>query len=76
MFSDLHRNFDQKRFEHFKRYRNTLNRAIQKAKEMYYNELMHVNKNQPGKLWDIPNDLSNLKPRKQFVPTELITDKG
>ena len=50
MFSNLHCKFDQNLFEHFKRYRNILNRAILKAKETYYNKKVLKNKHEPGKL--------------------------
>ena len=76
MCSNLHCKFDQNLFEHFKHCRNILNRAILKAKEMYYNKKVLANKNEPRKLWDIIYDLLNLKPRKQSVPTELVTRNG
>ena len=76
MFSNFHCKFDQNLLEHFKRYRNILNRAILKAKETYYNKKVLENKHEPGKPRDIFYDLSNLKPRKQSVPTALVTHNG
>ena len=54
----------QNKFDEYKTLHNKLIREIFEAKCNYYNNLVTENKNQIDKLWNIVNDLIDIKKTK------------
>ena len=48
LFSRLHNNRNEQLFNEYNKYRNILNRAIERGKRNYYNERVKSNKNDPN----------------------------
>ena len=66
LFKKLHKNFTESDLEIYKKYRNTLNRIIKLAKDIYYKETIDVSKvtrKNSGKLY---TPLSTQKIEKNF----------
>ena len=57
-----------------RKYRNTLNRAIGRAKQNYYNKLFIDIKSRPDKLWNAIRELTHIKPCKSTIPNNLNTE--
>ena len=76
MFKLLHKNPDPVLREMHRKYRNTLNRAIGRAKQNYYNKLFIDNKSRPDKLWNAIRELTHIKPCKSTIPNNLNTENG
>ena len=76
MFKLLHKNPDPVLREMHRKYRNTLNRAIGRAKENYYNKLFIDNKSRPDKLRNAIRELTHIKPCKSTILHNLNTENG
>ena len=76
LYVKLHTRFSEQAHHDYKLYRNTLNRTIKSAKETYYRRTFQANKNNSAKVWNLINDIVNLKPKKKNFPTELETHDG
>ena len=76
MFKLLHKNPDPVLREMHRKYRNTLNRAIGRAKQNYYNKLFIDNKSRPDKLWNAIRELTHIKPCKSTIPNNLNAENG
>ena len=63
-------------FDKYKKYRNVLNRAIEGAKQNYYNKIVTKEKHNSEKLYQIINKIWKLKNSKRIFPTNLLNDKG
>ena len=59
-----------------KSYRNALNRAIEKAKQNYYNNANLSHKNYSRKIWKANYELAKIKTRKGATLSKLVTDEG
>ena len=68
LFSRSHKNRDEQLFNEYKKYRNVLNRTIERAKRNYYNQRVALNKNNPNQLWKTINDIANIKSRNDITP--------
>ena len=71
----------EENWNYFKLYRNNLTRAIKESKKAYYKNQVKTNRQNPKKLWNILNNITNLKSKKQInninlslTPEEIITD--
>ena len=76
MFKPLHKNPDPVLREMHRKYRNTLNRAIGRAKRNYYNKLFIDNKSRSDELWNAIRELTHVKPCKSTIPNNLNTENG
>lgn len=76
MFKSLHKTCDRNLSDKYKKYRNTLNRAIFRAKQNYFNSVFINNKRNPDKIWNAIFDLTNLKRHKTSIPSKLNTASG
>ena len=76
LFARFHKNRDEQLFKEYKKYRNILNRTIERAKRNYYNERVALNKNDPNQLWKTINDIANIKSRSNITPGNLLNDDG
>ena len=76
MYKQLQTNFDAKRFNDYKTFRNTLHRLIIKAKQNYYKSYFVKNKNDAQKIWKGINELANLKQKREIKPSRLQLKNG
>ena len=60
MFKLLHNKFNPELREKYRKYRNTLNRAIGRAKQNYYNKLFIDNKSKPVELWNAIREFKHI----------------
>ena len=63
-------------FDKYKKYSNVLNRAIESAKQNYYNKIVTEEKHNSEKLYQIINKICKLKNSKRIFLTNLLNDKG
>ena len=68
--------FSNYQFDKYKKYLNVLNRAIEGAKQNYYNKIVTEEKHNSEKLYQIINKICKLKNSKRIFPTNLLNDKG
>ena len=59
MFKELHKMHNEKLLQLYKTYRNSLNRTIILAKQLYYKQ--NLTENIPEKIWKTIYKLSNIK---------------
>ena len=76
MYSKFQSSLNMNKFKEYKSYRNILNRTIQAAKRMYYNNIIVQNRSKPDQIWKTIHELVNIKKKTIFSPTKLITDEG
>ena len=76
MYKQLQTNFDTKRFNDYKTFRNSLHRLIIKAKQNHYKSFFVKNKNNAQKIWKGINELTNLKQKREIKPSKLHLRNG
>ena len=59
MYANLKQKYAETNFKAYKVYRNILNRAIQAAKQSYYENIVLSYRKSPDKLWKVLNELIN-----------------
>ena len=64
------------KWKSFKMYRNKLTHTIEASKQIYYKNQIQNNKNQTKKLWEVMNNIVNLKNKKQKNPINISTDSS
>ena len=74
MQTNLQRKFAEDNFKAYKAYRNALNRALQSAKQNYYQALLSSNQNSPDRLWKVLNELVGSNKSERVLPSKLIVD--
>ena len=67
---------DKTTWLHFKKYRNTLTRVIQLAKQIHFKSKITQSKANPKILWKTVNDIVNLKQGKNNYNINIQTDSG
>ena len=60
----------------YKKYRNTLNRALECAKYNYYNKILIQNKHDIGKVYERINEICKLKSKKRVLPNKIVDETG
>ena len=75
MYANLQKRYNDQQFISYKLYKNALNRAIEKAKQNYYDNAIISNKNDPRKIWKTINELAKVKTKKVTTLSKLVTDK-
>ena len=73
IYKSICKTYEETKYKSYKKYRNVLNRTIEKAKQKSYNELIIENKSDSGKIWKIVNELVDLKPSQQVDINQLNT---
>ena len=76
MFKLLHYKFNPELREKYRKYRSTLNRAIGRAKQNYYNKLFIDNKSKPAELWNAIRQITHTKLQKPTIPNSINTANG
>ena len=74
MYANLQRKYTEDSFKAYKAYRNALNRALQSAKQNYYQALLSSNQNSPDRLWMVLNELVGPNKSERVFPSKLIVD--
>ena len=74
MYANLQRKYTKDNFKAYKAYRNALNRALQSAKQNYYQALLSSNQNSPDRLWKVLNEPVAPNKSKRVLPSKLIVD--
>ena len=74
MYANLQRKYTEDNFKAYKAYHNLLNRALQLAKQNYYQTLVSSNQNSPNTLWKVLNELVGLNKSERVLPSKLIVD--
>ena len=59
-----------------KKYRNTLNRALECAKRNYYGKILIQNKYDIGKVYERINEICKLKSKKRVLPNKIVDETG
>ena len=63
-------------YTHCKKYRNTLNRALECAKCNYYSKILIRNKHNIGKVYERINEICKLKSKKRVLPNKIVDETG
>ena len=58
----------------YKKYRNTLNRALECAKRNYYSKILIQNKHDIGKVYERINKICKLKSKKRILPNKIVDE--
>ena len=74
MYANLQLKYTKNNFKGYKAYRNALNRALQSAKQNYYQTLLSSNQHSRDRLWKVLNELVGLNKSKRVLPNKLIVD--
>ena len=74
MYANLQRKYTEDNFKAYKAYHNALNRALQSAKQIYYQALLSSNQNSPDSLWKELNELVGSHKSERVLPCKLIVD--
>ena len=74
MYANLQRKYTEDNFKAYKAYRNALNRALESAKQNYYQALLSSNQNSPDRLWKVLNELVGSNKSERVLPSKLIVD--
>ena len=59
-------------YTQYKKYRNTLNRALECAKRNYYSKILNQNKHNIGKVYEKINKICKLKSKKRVLPNKIV----
>ena len=70
----MQRKYTEDNFKAYKAYRNALNRALESAKQNYYQALLSSNQNSPDRLWKVLNELVGSNKSERVLPSKLIVD--
>ena len=76
MYKEFITHSNNLRYEEYKKYRNTLTRAIECAKRNYYNKILNENKSNYHKLYSKINEICKIKKNDNVYPDKLLTDNG
>ena len=60
----------------YKKYRNTLNRALECAKSNYNSKILIQNKHDIGKVYERINEICKLKSKKRVLPNKIVDETG
>ena len=63
-------------YTQYKKYRNTLNRALECAKRNYYSKILIQNKHNIGKVYEKINEICELKSKKRVLPNKIADETG
>ena len=63
-------------YTQYKKYRNTLNRALECAKRNYYSKILIQNKHNIGKVYEKINEICKLKSKKRVLPNKIVDETG
>ena len=61
-------------YTQYKKYRNTLNRALECAKRNYYSKILIQNKHDIGKVYERINKICKLKSKKRVLPNKIVDE--
>ena len=63
-------------YTQYKKYHNTLNRALECAKRNYYSKILIQNKHDIGKVYERINEMCKLKSKKRVLPNKIVDESG
>ena len=63
-------------YTQYKKYRNTLNRALECTKRNYYSKILIQNKHDIGKVYERINEICKLKSKKRVLPNKIVDKTG
>ena len=63
-------------YTQYKKYRNSLNRALEGAKCNYYSKILIQNKHDIGKVYEKINKICKLKSKKRVLPNKIVNETG
>ena len=63
-------------YTQYKKYHNTLNRALECSKRNYYSKILIQNKHDIGKVYERINKICKLKSKKRVLPNKIVDETG
>ena len=63
-------------YTQYKKYRNTLNRALECAKPNYYSKILFQNKHDISKVYERINEICKVKSKKRVLPNKIVDETG
>ena len=63
-------------YTQYKKYRNTINKALECAKRNYYSKILIQNKHNIGKGYEKINKICKLKNKKGVLPNKIVDETG
>ena len=63
-------------YTQYKKYHNTLNKALECAKCNYYSKILIQNKYDIGKVYEKINEICKLKSKKRVLPNKIVDETG
>ena len=76
MYKKFLKNHNLEQYSVYKKYRNTLNHAIEQAKRSYYTTALTEERHDIRKTYKKINEIIKLKSKNRTLPSNLVNDRG